>query len=244
MWSSDDLSGALSGDSEMRDGMRGALGATFAAVRAYRRASQATSKRRVTRSRGDGGAPAMAGTEEFSGEAPRSHVRRSLIAIIAGSMLAVAALVAVTVAVFDLGGTPPGQPRTVIEPYGAGPAATSSVAPVAGTATGPAPTDSLSAGGTVESSASSGAVVARGSASAGPGSGGAGSPAASASATPASSAAASPSPSLVDLCRSVVAAGNSWPSVIKGADRAALIAAAGTKKNVLPYCTGLVAGTM
>ncbi|HEU5429065.1 MAG TPA: hypothetical protein VFU74_19450 [Actinocrinis sp.] len=185
----------------------------------------------------------MAGAEEFSGNPPRSHVRRSLIAITAGSMLAVAALVAAAVAVFDLGGTQPGQPRTVIEPYGAGPAATSSVAPVAGTATGLAPTDPLSAGSTVASSASSAAVVARGSASAGPGSGGAGSPAASASAAPAGSTAASPSPSLIDLCRSVVAAGNSWPSVVKGTDRATLIAAAGTKKNVLPYCTGLLAGT-
>lgn len=228
----------------MRNGMRGALGATLAALRAYRRASQATSKRRVTRSRrGDVGAAAMAGAEEFSGNPPRSHVRRSLIAITAGSMLAVAALVAAAVAVFDLGGTQPGQPRTVIEPYGAGPAATSSVAPVAGTATGLAPTDPLSAGSTVASSASSAAVVARGSASAGPGSGGAGSPAASASAAPAGSTAASPSPSLIDLCRSVVAAGNSWPSVVKGTDRATLIAAAGTKKNVLPYCTGLLAGT-
>lgn len=224
--------------------MRGALGATLAALRAYRRASQATSKRRVTRSRrGDVGAAAMAGAEEFSGNPPRSHVRRSLIAITAGSMLAVAALVAAAVAVFDLGGTQPGQPRTVIEPYRAGPAATSSVAPVAGTATGLAPTDPLSAGSTVASSASSAAVVARGSASAGPGSGGAGSPAASASAAPAGSTAASPSPSLIDLCRSVVAAGNSWPSVVKGTDRATLIAAAGTKKNVLPYCTGLLAGT-
>ena len=243
MWSSDDLSGALSGDSEMRDGMRGALGATFAALRAYRRASQATSKRRVMRSRGGVSAPAMAGTEELSGEPPRSHVRRSLIAIIAGSMLAVAALVATAVAVFDLAATQPGQPRTVIEPYGAGPAATSSVAPVAGTATGLAPTDPLSVGSTAGSSASSGAVVAGGSASAGSGSGGADSPAASASAAPANSPVASPSPSLVDLCRSVVAAGNSWPSVIRGADRTTLIAAAGTKKNVLPYCTGLVAGT-
>jgi hypothetical protein len=44
---------------------------------------------------------------------------------------------------------------------------------------------------------------------------------------------------LLDLCRAVVAAGNGWPSVVKGADRETLIAAAGTKKNVLPYCTAL-----
>src|SRR5947209_16824507 len=68
MWSSDDLSGALSGDSEMRDGTRGALGATLAALRAYRRAAQATSKRLVIRDGADLGAPAAAasGVEEFS----------------------------------------------------------------------------------------------------------------------------------------------------------------------------------
>lgn len=214
----------------MRDRMRGAVSSTLAALRAYRRVSLATSKRRAAH-------------DQDMAEPPRSHVRRSLIAIIAGSMLAVAALVAAAVAVFDLGGTQPGQPRTVLQPYGTGQAATSSVAPVAGSATGRAPTDPQSANSTVQSSVSSAAVVAKGSASAGPGSAGAASPVTSPSAVPASSAAASASPSLADLCRSVVAAGNGWPSVIKGADRATLIAAAGTKKNVLPYCTGLLSGT-
>ncbi len=64
----------------------------------------------------------------------------------------------------------------------------------------------------------------------------------SAAAAPSTSAAApTASPTLLDLCRSVVAAGNGWPSVLKDADRATVIAAAGTKKNVLPYCTNLVA---
>jgi hypothetical protein len=65
-------------------------------------------------------------------------------------------------------------------------------------------------------------------------------PAPAGSAAASGTATATTSPSLVDLCRAVVAAGNGWPSVLKGADRATVIAAAGSKKNVLNYCTGLV----
>jgi hypothetical protein len=68
-----------------------------------------------------------------------------------------------------------------------------------------------------------------------------GQPAITASATNADTATATPSSG--DLCRSVVAAGNSWPSVLKGSDRTTVIAAAGSRANVLPYCTNLLSGT-
>ena len=54
---------------------------------------------------------------------------------------------------------------------------------------------------------------------------------------------ASASPYILGLCQSVVAAGNGWPSVLQGADRAAVIAAAGKKNDVLAYCTNLVASS-
>jgi hypothetical protein len=41
----------------------------------------------------------------------------------------------------------------------------------------------------------------------------------------------------------VVAVGNGWPSVLKAADRARVIAAAGKKNKVLGYCTALLAST-
>jgi hypothetical protein len=45
------------------------------------------------------------------------------------------------------------------------------------------------------------------------------------------------------LCGTVVHAGNSWRSDVSKADRAILVAAAGSQQKVLAYCTSLLAGT-
>lgn len=217
--------------------MRGAVDAALAALRTCLRASQAAWRRLAALGRSALGAAAVPGAQEFTGDPARSRARRNLITIGAGSIVAVAGFVAALVSVLD-GGTQPGQPRTVIEPYGAVQATTSSAASGSGATTGPAPIGVRSAGSTAgKPTASGGAAEPTGSASA------VGQPAVTASATSADTATATPSSGLVDLCRSVVAAGNSWPSVLKGSDRTTVIAAAGSRANVLPYCTNLLSGT-
>lgn len=239
MWSSDDLSGALSGDSDMGDGPRGAVGATLAALRAYRRVSQPASGRLVAPDKTDADTgpdtPETTGVEEFSDNPSRSQMRRNLIFIGGGSALAVAAFFAAVIGV--LAAAHPDQARTAIEPYGGVPAATSSAAPASGIAAGRTPRDPVLAGGSARSSTPSGSPTATGSAASVATPGTSGSAAASATAT------ATVSTSLLDLCRTVVAAGSGWPSVLSVADRHTVVAAAGTRKKVLPYCTSMVAGT-
>ncbi len=218
--------------------MRGALGATVAAVRAYRRsdehrrvAAEASWLRLAERSRFGATFP----------ESPqRSRVRRSLVASGVAMMLVAAGLLAVFLGASSLDRkAQPGVPYIAVDPHAAAPAISSSATAVSDAASGRAPV-TLSPGASAPAVQTPGVAGAAGSAA------NLGAPAVTntpvAVGSPsATEAAASGSPSLLDLCRIVVAAGNGWPSVLKGADRATVIAAAGKKKNVLAYCTALAA---
>lgn len=224
--------------------MRGALSSTIAAIRAYRRvAAQTKPTRSAEHDLAGVGVHPTAGVVQFAGDLFKSPRRRSVIAMAAAVTLAVAGLAAACLGAASLNeGSHSGQPRTVLEPYGTVPAATSSTASTKTTANDQAPTTSpLSAIGAAGGPGPGATQAAAGSTS-GAGTGaGTGTQTTAVPAPSPSAAAPTASPTLLDLCRSVVAAGNGWPSVLKTADRATVTAAAGTKKNVLPYCTNLVA---
>jgi hypothetical protein len=209
----------------------------------YRRvAAQATSaylaERDLANSGGHVNPEPKAEASSDRDRAPRPQARRGLIGLGAALALAVIGLTAASLGGSDFNdGARPGPPRTVVGPSGDASPAFLSVAPTSSATTGRAaltPPPATSASG---AAASDTAVAAVGSASGTALASGTSS--ASGTGTPVASA----SPGLLDLCRSVVAAGNSWPSVLKGADRATVIAAAGKKNNVLAYCTALVAST-
>jgi hypothetical protein len=165
-------------------------------------------------------------------------VKRSLISAGAAVALALVAVAAISLGVSELDkGGRPEQPYAAVKPTGAASGSALNVTPVPGAATGRIPTTPPSA-----TSALTGVVSGAAPAAATGSAAGTTPSAATGSAPGAGTATASASPSLLDLCRTVVAAGTSWPSVLKGADRATVIAAAGKKNNVLAYCTGLVAG--
>lgn len=214
--------------------MRRALGAAIAARRAYRRSAEyrqaaveASWVRLAERSRADASA-------EFPGRASRSRIQRSLSASGVTAALVTVGLVAGFLGASALGQR--AQPVVLyspIDPHFGTPAASGHAAPIANGATGPARVtpwpDSSAADGP------SGTAPATGSPAV------AGAPVVSSTPAAAVTPSVSGSPSLVDLCRVVVNAGNSWPSVVTDDDRARLVAAAGKQANVLPYCTALTA---
>jgi hypothetical protein len=223
--------------------VRGDFGATLAAFRAYRRlgAQQRTA------------AAAKAGVS--SSGVPKAPVRRSVVAMGQAIALVVAAVVAISFGVSEFGrGAQPQLPYAVVDPSDPVPATSLSATAVSSAMSAPAQVAPLPAASPATGSPLPPTPLARGAgAPAATGSAPlAGTPAATASApvastappaVPAASPSATVSPVLVSLCQSVVAAGTSWPSVLKGADRATVIAAAGKKKDVLPYCTALLANT-
>ena len=222
--------------------MRGVLSSTLAAIRAYRRVAVQT---KPTRSAEDDlasvGVHPTAGVAQFAGNLFRSPRRRSVIAMAAAITLAIAGLAAACLGASKLNeGSHSSQPHTVIEPYGAVPAATSSTASTKNTANDQGPTTSPQSANGAAGGVTPGVTHAAAGSTSGTGTG-TGTQTSTAPAPSTSTAAPTASPTLLDLCRSVVAAGNGWPSVLKSTDRATVIAAAGSKKNVLPYCTGLVA---
>lgn len=177
-----------------------------------------------------------------------SRVWRGSIEMSTQMMLAVAILAALSVGVAEMGHrAQPVMPYTVVAPDRAAPTPSPNAPADAVATSGPAPiTASLGTGagrGPVASTAVAAAPAS--SAAAVPSSMAA--VATSTSVSPiqrtaaAATATAGVSPVLLNLCRSVIATGDGWPSVIKGADRQLLIATAGSHKAVLPYCTGLLA---
>ena len=232
--------------------MRRAVRATLAAIRAYRRsddrrqrAADASWERLAKRHRTDIGAGAVAGPvgEQAAGDAPKSRVRRSLIAL--GVPLAlVAGLIAILLGVSELNQrTQPGLPYAVVDPHGVAPTGSANAIVAAGGKTDPALTPPAPGASSSAGTATGAGTLAAGATASTPPLGApvvTSPPAPAGSAAASSTATATTSPSLVDLCRAVVAAGHGWPSVLKGADRATVIAAAGSKQNVLNYCTGLV----
>lgn len=231
--------------------MRGALQATLAAFRAYRRSSEsrrqaaadATWARLAKRNWTAIGAHANGEPNgaQPGGAAAKSRVRRSVIAFGAPVALVATGIVAIFLGISELNqrGQQPGLPYGTADPRAAAPAASMDAAPAAGgtiapTSVTPLPGASVPIGSVTRAA---GLPAVTGSPS--------GAAASAQPVTPAASAttaapAASASPGLLVLCREVVAAGNGWPSVLKGTDRATVIAAAGSKKNVLSYCTNLV----
>lgn len=232
--------------------MRGALQATLAAFRAYRRSSEsrrqaaadATWARLAKRNWTD--ARVRANTDpdpaEQAGGASKSRVRRSLIAFGAPIALVATGIIAIFLGISELNqrGQQPGMPYSTVDPRASAPGTSVDAAPAAGGSIAPSTSVTpLPGAGVLKTSATSaaGLLVVTGPASAGATSARPVTPVASpTTATPTASASAG----VLDLCREVVAAGNGWPSVLKGTDRATVIAAAGSKKNVLSYCTNLV----
>lgn len=228
--------------------MGGGLGAARARVREYRRwieyrrqADQASSYLDERDRAGSGGRPGGApGGDDRSKADPGFPVRRSLLSAGAALTLALVAVAAISLGVSELNQKgQPDKPYAAVKPSGSGPDSFLSSSPTAAAAragyaptTAPPPNTSLT--GAVSGTAP--AVASSSAADTAP---------AMAANSPADTVtpAVSESPTLLDLCRSVVAAGTSWPSVLKGADRATVIAAAGKKNAVLAYCTGMLAGT-
>ncbi len=164
--------------------------------------------------------------------AHRSRIRRSLIALSAVTALVAAGLIAVFLGVAELNQREqPGVPYSLVDPPAAAPMSSANAAATWAAATGPAlgtPSPGIGAPGAAATGANLPAA---------PGS-------TPETRTPAASTPpAGVSPTLLSLCRAVVAAGSGWPSALRGADRATVIAAAGSKKNVLPYCTALLSTT-
>lgn len=228
--------------------MGGGLGAARARVREYRRwieyrrqADQASSYLDKRDRASSGGRPSgAAGGDDRSKTESESPVRRTLLSAGAALTLALVAVAAISLGVSELNQKPqPDKPYAAVKPSGSAPGSFVSSSPTAAAArTGYAPTTAPPANTSLSGEVSGTApAVAPGSAADTAPAMAANSPAATV--TPEVSA----SPTLLDLCRSVVAAGTSWPSVLKGADRATVIAAAGKKNAVLSYCTGMVAGT-
>jgi len=222
------------------DFMGGGLDTVLARVREYRRwieyrrqAAHASAyldeRDRATSGGRPSTAPRASGAEGVPPE-PRFPIRRSLLSVGAAMMLALVAVTAITLGVSEINRSPQAnRPYAAVDPTGAAPgsplgAASTTPAAIAGAvpATPPAKTTAPAATATAASD--------------------------SADAAPTGSASDSETPtastlSVLDLCHSVVAAGTGWPSVVKGAQRAAVVAAAGKKNNVLNYCTDLVATT-
>ena len=226
--------------------MRGGLRAARARVRAFRRlgeyrraASEATSAYRALtqRDRSDVGARVHVTSKAAnpSGSPRRSVVWRGLISVCV--TLVVVGLSAASLGVSQLNqGARPGPSHILVDPNAAAPAASLGAAPTSSVTTGhasitPRPTASAPGGPTP------GAALAAATTPSTRPSTATGTP------TATSPARTSVVPSLVVLCRAVVAVGNGWPSVLKAADRATVIAAAGKKNKVLGYCTALLAST-
>jgi len=229
------------------DFMGGGLDAALARVREYRRwieyrrhAAQASAYL-DERDRAESGGRASAAPKGGDGAPPPPAlpVRRSLISAGAAMTLALAAVTAISLGVSELNkAAPPDHPFAAVDPTGAAPGSLVNAPPDQGAATGREPTAPPPAA-TALTGAVSGAAPAGAT-----GSGANATPTAAAGSAPAAGTPTiSSSPSLLDLCSSVVAAGTGWPSVLKGAERATVIAAAGKKSNVLAYCTALVAAT-
>lgn len=226
--------------------MRGTVHTTLAAIRAYRQsdkhrrqAADATWTRLAERERV--GMGAQAGPE---GKPTGSPVRRSLIAFGVPTGLLAAALVAIffgTVELSQSGHSP--WPRGGVDPNTAAPTVSVYAVPAAGGTHGPARITPLPNASTPESPAQGAGISAATGPTPGTGTPMMSTPAATGS-TASTGAPGTVSPQLLELCRAVVAVGKSWPSVIKRADRLMLIAAAGSRKNVLPYCTALVNNTL
>ncbi len=229
--------------------MRGALEAVLAPVRAHRRlaeyrrlAAAATSSYAAERDRAEGGPGANASpkTDGLSRFESGFSLRRSLTVGGAAVLLAVVALTAASSGVSGLNeGTRSRVPPTVTHLTRAAAVSGSAApgAPVGGSGGPPAAPPGATGVPTPPALGTSAAIagVPPGTILAATDS------APAAGSAPTSAASTSASSHLLDLCRSVVAAGNGWPSVLKGADRATVIAAAGKKNNVLAYCTNLVA---
>jgi hypothetical protein len=231
--------------------MRGALDAVLAPVRAHRRlaeyrrlAAAATSSYVAERDQAEGGPRANASpkTDGLSWIASGFSVRRSLIAGGAAVMLAIVALTAASSGVSGFNeGTRSRVPPAVTHLTRAAAVSGSAApgAPVGGSGgSSAAPPGDRGAPAPPAQDTSAAAIA---GAPVGTIPSATDSAPAAGSAPPTSAAPTSASSHLLDLCRSVVAAGNGWPSVLKGADRATVIAAAGKKNNVLAYCTNLVA---
>ncbi len=221
--------------------MRDGLGAMRAAVREYRRlgeyrpvAAEATSACHTKRERAEVGTHAHAASkaEAIPGSALGSRLRRDLTATAAAVALVVVGLIAASLGTSKLNeGAAPSPSHIVIDPDELAPAASLGPSPAISATTGHVPLAPLPATSASQRPAS-GTVPASTDQTAQTG-------------TPATtdSAATSVSPTLLAPCRAVVAVGQGWPSVLKGADRLRAIAAAGNKKNVIAYCAALLATT-
>lgn len=231
--------------------MRAGLDAVLARFGAHRRlaeyrrlADEATSSYLAERDRADRGAhaSAMPKDDDLSPSASRLPMRRRLILILASAMvsLAVVELTAASTGVSEFNqGARSRVPPALTNLTEAAVVSPSAASDAAGGASGRAPTAPPPITAAPTRTAPGASPVTTGTA---PGT----IPVATGSAPSAGATTVSASPGLLhllDLCRSVVAAGNSWPSVLKGADRATVIAAAGKKNNVLAYCTNLLATT-
>ena len=225
--------------------MGGGLEAVLARLREhrrwieYRRQAARASAGLDERDRANSAArPSAAASRDDGAQSPPGYPvrRRSLVSMGAAITLAAVAVAAISLGVSELSkGPQQGRPNAAVQPSGTVPGSAlgaPSAIPVAtsdhGLTAPPSVTTDLTGAVSGATSAATGSA-----ADVAP---------ASAAGTDTSATAASPSPSLLDLCRSVVAAGTSWPSVLKGTDRATVIAAAGKKNNVLAYCTALVDG--
>jgi cytoskeletal protein RodZ len=231
--------------------MRGGLGVR-APLRGHRRlgefrrvAAQASSAYRALAERDRAELKAQAKAEpkpeKLSEDPPKSPARRSLFAM--GTALAFVVVV-IGATIFGASemdqGAQPNLPHTVIAPNGATVTASLSVPVSSSTATNGHAPGTLSPGGSDPDGLTAGTTVAASTGSASDAGTGTSAPAVAGSASETGSVAASASPTLEDLCRTVVATGNGWPSALKGSERATVIAAAGQKNNVLSYCTALV----
>ena len=230
--------------------MGGGLDAVRARLREHRRwreyrrqAAQASADLDARDRAGSAARPSVAaggGHAEGAQSAPGFPARRSLVSMGAAITLAAVALTAISLGISELDKGPrQGRPYAAVQPSGTVPGSALAAPPAIPVATSdrrlttpPSVTTALTGAvsGSTSAAATASAAGAAPTPTTGPGAG---------TDTPATST----SPSLLDLCRTVVAAGTSWPSVLKGADRAAVIAAAGKKNNVLAYCTALVDGT-
>lgn len=215
--------------------MRGTVHTTLAAIRAYRRsdkhrqqAADATWTRLVERERARTDTPAG------------SRVRRSLIAFGVPTGLLAAAVIAIFFGAVELGQRRHStSPNGVVDPNTAAPTLSVYAMPAAGGTHGPVRVTALPNASTPASPARGAGMSAAMGAT--PGTSTLTTSAPAATGSPASTRApVAVSPRLLVLCRAVIAVGKRWPSVIKRADRLVLIAAAGSRKNVLPYCTALV----
>ena len=206
----------------------------------YRRlADEATSSYLAERDRAEnGGVTPKAGSR--SPRASNSPVQRRIILISAVVSLAVVELTAASTGVSEFnGGAQSRVPPALTHLTEAAVVSTSAVPNARGGALGGSPTTPplITTGPTLPAPGASQAASAGPVPTTGPGT----VPTVPGSSPSTGTSTAGASPYILGLCQTVVATGNGWPSVLKGADRAAVIAAAGKKNDVLAYCTNLVA---